>query len=814
MRKKLQFIGCIAIYGILAAGLVWLLYEKNVFPLGEHIWETLYKADNLLDGIKSGNGILYYDSFSGNGSEFVRFSEPLPCILLTFFAFLGNQNAVVTYALFVGTVFFLSASSIFGIGRKENRSFMGFLLGLAYFFMPANLHMLFSKGNVGESIVLAFLPLFFWQCYRFVEEKSLKAVVSVSILSVLFVMCSVSYTIMVITAAVCYLLLDGIINGTFRNGLKLVPAFLLAFLWNGIWLCAYLKKYGTIPKTSAEKAAFYQALIDSLNPMQAMKDGTQFWYLGLSVFVLLLFGILFSKRKTNSFFAAGLVFVIFSTTGLSGVIKSLPGFKNMDMAAFFPMVTALLLVGFLLWKTLRKELVLICVIGLFLDIMVAVSGYAPTLLSQDINGQLQKEADAMFIEEAGSLTQQRVAIFADQKERSIATYLLAKSGKELSVTQGCEYETASIPKYLGQLEQALADGKYLYLFERCLELGDDTIIIEKEKLWNGDDDVKKLTNSAEQVGYVKKEENDNYLMFHIKTDVTFGVKSEYQAIGIGSSAGMMALQYPNMQETSSTNLNDYTYEQLSKYQCIYLNGFTYDDKEAAEQLITKLGENGVKVVIEASGIPADIVSKNREFLGVTCNDISFEKGYPILYTESATYDCNLFADGYEDWKTVYVIGLTKELGYFYENQDKIDFMGTAGNDNIIVIGLNLGYHGALTGDPMVEEIYDGLFGLDQDVLPERELVPVQITYQGNSLSIKADSDVNTTLAYHDTFICDKEVTEQNQLLYVKKGTTDISIKPAYLGAGAFLIFVGFAFAVPYYDYLIETSKGRKQKNER
>ena len=128
MRKKLQFIGCIAIYGILAAGLVWLLYEKNVFPMGEHIWESLYKADYLLDGIKSGNGILYYDSFSGNGSEFVRFAEPLPCILLTFFAFLGNQNAVVTYALFVGTVFFLSASSIFWIGRKENRSFMGFLL--------------------------------------------------------------------------------------------------------------------------------------------------------------------------------------------------------------------------------------------------------------------------------------------------------------------------------------------------------------------------------------------------------------------------------------------------------------------------------------------------------------------------------------------------------------------------------------------------------------------------------------------------------------------------------------------------------------
>lgn len=233
MRKKLQLIGCVAVYGILAAGLIVLLYEKNVFPMGEHIWEYLYKADYLLEEIQRGSGSFLYDSFCGNGSELIRFSEPLPCMILAFFAYLGNGSTIFTYALFVGTIFFVPACSVFWIGRAEGRSFLGFLLGIAYFFMPANLHLLLTEGNLKGSILLSLLPLFFWQLYCFVAKKNEKAMIPISILSVIFVMCSVSDTLMVVTASVCYLLIDGIVNGTWKNGLKLIPAFFLAFLWNG-----------------------------------------------------------------------------------------------------------------------------------------------------------------------------------------------------------------------------------------------------------------------------------------------------------------------------------------------------------------------------------------------------------------------------------------------------------------------------------------------------------------------------------------------------------------------------------------------------
>ena len=48
-------------------------------------------------------------------------------------------------------------------------------------------------------------------------------------------------------------------------------------------------------------------------------------------------------------------------------------------------------------------------------------------------------------------------------------------------------------------------------------------------------------------------------------------------------------------------------------------GFTYDDRAAAEQLITRLSESGVRIVIAADGIPEDRGSRNQSFLGGVCN---------------------------------------------------------------------------------------------------------------------------------------------------------------------------------------------------
>lgn len=806
MRRNLRTIGCILIYLILAVGMVVFLDWKQVCPQGERIWEYLYRSDFLYQAVKSGNGLLLYDPWSGNGTELLRFSEPLVVALLAIGQWIGGGNIGFAYTLFLGVLFFVSAAGIYWIGAGENRTFLGFLAGLAWFFFPVNLHLLLAEGDLAAGFVMAVFPFFFWNLYGFLEKGKRSGTVGAMLLFFLMVLSDMEYATVIFIATVVYLFVDGIVSSRIKRALALLPIFPVAYCLNGFWLCAFWRRYGNVPATSTEKAAYYQKILDTLNPLTIIQGMSDKWYLGISIFVLLVLGMLFSYKKSSSLFWSGMILVGMTTTVFSGAASNIQGLQKVDMTLLFPVIAGFAVAGFLLWNTLRKELVLVCSLLMLAEAGMAVWGYVPEFVSQTMSVKLENQSDEMLVKEACDVTKQRIAVIAGEYERALATYLVSKSEKNISVTQGVDYNATSITGHIGQLEQARADGNYEYLFDRCIELGDDTVLVGKSRLESGEKDISIVTKSAEKLGYRLKDENDHYLLYHLETEGTFGVVSEYDSIGIGSSAGMLALEYPDMEETSSTNLNDYTYEELSKYQSIYLNGFTYDDKEAAEDLLIRLSENGVKVVIEAGGIPADIVSKNREFLGVTSNDISFEKGFPILYTQTDEYDCNLFARGHENWKTVYIIGLDQELGYFYENQEKSDFMGTVKNDNLIFVGLNLGYHYALTRDPMVEEIYNGLLDLTDEKLPTRTLVPMEIRYEGDQLTIQTETAGNTTIAFHDNFYSEKTLKEKNELLYVEEGTTVLTIKPVLIGAGLFLMFAGVAIAVPYYSYIF-----RKQK---
>lgn len=128
------------------------------------------------------------------------------------------------------------------------------------------------------------------------------------------------------------------------------------------------------------------------------------------------------------------------------------------------------------------------------------------------------------------------------------------------------------------LNEALSDGDYLYLFDRCLELGNDTVLVKLSQLKNREIDVMELS------------------------------------------------------------------------------------------------EAGVRVIINADGTPVNRNLNVAEFLGVTCSSIKFENGYPILYMGEEELDC------------------------FYDNNLKEAFLGTVKNDNIVFVGLNLGYHYVLTDD--------------------------------------------------------------------------------------------------------------------
>ncbi len=188
----------------------------------------------------------------------------------------------------------------------------------------------------------------------------------------------------------------------------------------------------------------------------------------------------------------------------------------------------------------------------------------------------------------------------------------------------------------------MSDGSYYYVFDRSRELGSDTVLVKLSVIAKYGSSVYDMDVAAKASGYEVAGANAAYRLYHMDTYDNWGTVSSYEAIGIGSGTPLISQSFPAVEETDSDNLNDYTYEQLSKYKEVILAGFTYDDKDAAESLIVKLSESGVKVVIYADGIPQNKKTQSQEFLGVTCSDIVFNNGFPDMDTKIGILYPDLF----------------------------------------------------------------------------------------------------------------------------------------------------------------------------
>jgi uncharacterized membrane protein len=260
----------------------------------------------------------------------------------------------------------------------------------------------------------------------------------------------------------------------------------------------------------------------------------------------------------------------------------------------------------------------------------------------------------------------------------------------------------------------------------------------------------------------------------------------------------MAMAFPAIEETTDPNLNHYTFQQLSQYQQVLLSGFTYDDRQAAEELVLALSQAGVRVVIEADGIPKSQTSSERRFLGVVCNQVAFSNGFPELDIVDGALKTNLFPQGHTEWDTFYVEGLDEVWGYAVDNEVELPFYGTVKNENIVFVALNLSYYYALASDETVGALLSCAMDLPSDSLPRRTVVPLEVSCTSWGMEVTCGQDgVNTTLAWQDFFSADAPMENSRGLLQVNAGTTNISFQyPSFWpGLAVTLLGVGILCGV-------------------
>lgn len=811
----LSIIGCIVYVALIVSVsvmVVKIVSQNGTYPAGSDTMYHIYRGDYVYNSIKDGNWYPLYDYMWYNGVELMRYWAPLAAYFMAFCEMLAGGNMLIGYLIFVGIISVLGALSWLYIGIRMKRPVLGAFIGFIWFFMPNNLCALFVEGNLARSLSMIFLPLFIYEVSEYLKDRKVIRIPFVMISFILIALCHLGYAGMVALAVLVYCIVHMIEGYSKRAAADIVISILLSLMLIGVWLVASLNGGITSLDNSENMANFFQKIVYTLNPVDRITTDYAHFYFGLAAAILAVGGMFFGYKKSRAGFVTAIITLICTATAMYPVLKILPGSQYLWMLRFISIALCMILYSFLKWDTLKKPLIVFFCVLLVLDIVPSIplitggldtisitkNGVSINTDNDSVWDRLDMQQDNTLISKAQSITKQRIALLDDSSLGSMGAFLVSDWNNAIPAAYGAGREAANTSTNIVRINRALADGNYYYVFDRCRELGNDTVLVRLSSLEKYGVSVKDMDMAAGASGYSVAGENAAYRLYHMDTYDNWGTISKYEVIGIGSGTPLISQSFPAVEETDSDNLNDYSYEQLSQYKQVILDGFTYDDKTAAEELVLRLSEAGVKVVIYADGIPQEKTTQSQEFLGVTCSDIVFKNGYPDMDTKLGVLYPDLFPKGYATWQTVYVTGLDNTWGSVMDNGLKLDFYGTVKNDNIIVCGLNLAYYYGVSADKSVGRLLSDMMDITPVQLPERTNIELKVEHDVNGITITSDYDnVNTSLSYHDIFVSDEWLGKKNNLTYVRAGVTKITFKVPYLWQGLCVSVAGLILSVAW-----------------
>ncbi len=782
--------------------LYWLISTNGVYPSGSDTMYHIFRGDMLYRAFVNGEGYPLYNRFWYNGIEPMRYWPPLSPILYAVCQYAAGGKVFTAFIYYVCVIFIGGVITWLYIGFKRKRPVLGAVLGVLWFFLPNNIYATFGEGNLPRSLSMVFLPIALYSVYSYLDSGEAKDLFRLIVSYVFIIMCHLGYAGMVALAILGYLLVQRLYTHNRRRMLKVVISIIIAFMITGIYMIPSL--YGGIATNNADTVkTYFQSIFITLNPFYRITDTNVTFYFGLSAFIIAVFGTLVSNKKASPGFLNAIIIVLMTTSTAYSIIKIMPGSNMMWMLRFLSIALCMVFLSLIYWEKLRKWILILFIIMLCADSVPSLSWIYGDHSSVTPQMRLTELSDETYVTKAQELCTQRIAMFDLSSLGAQGAYIISNYGNPKMAVFGAGWEAAVTADYLTRLNRAMNDEYFDYMFDRCIDLGADTIIVQKSQAVYGERTLIRLDAAAARSNYELLYENDDYMLYRLPVTTTFGTRSQYDAIGIGYSAFTLSFAFPNIRETVDEYIDHYTFEELSRYKTVYLSGFYYEDKNRAEELVRRLSENGVRIVILADGMPEDRQTRTRTFLGVTCNVIQFENGYPILYTtDYGEMDCDLFPRGYSKWVTCYLNGLKDVKGTISDNNVILSFFGTGINENVCYVGLNIPFYYYLTQDMNAEKIMEWVMGMEPGQLPDKELYPIDISYRADGISIHSDYDmIKTGVAYHDNFRGNTRIYDDNHILVVQRGNTDIHFVYPYLGRGLLVTFLGILFMILFLVYI-------------
>lgn len=761
---------------LLAVALLTVIFvnRTGAYPWGSDTYGHLYKGNILYDSMKNGNLFLNYSKGWYNGIQPYRYWAPLPYYVLALIN-LETNNIFITYNFFILFSFVLGGLGWLLWGNYTNRQNLSLLFALLWFFIPNNLRILFSEGNIPYVVVNNLVPYVFLFYYKSLNSIRLRNFISLSAAMMIVTLSHAMLSAMLGVALFMLGFLDSIVNKNFKkNFISLIFSF-LGIMTASFWLYPALK--GGI--MSIDKSAVSDVMKDlaypiltSLNPMLRFSN-IEVYYFGLAFAITALFGLFFSTKRERAPFLTALLILIGTTKFALPLLQKLPMNQLFWMSRFTSIAMALIIMAVLLWKSLRNV-----ILGFVISILIIDSSASFYVLG--FNGQYPKEL-SNTIDVAAKMAVQRVGILDDSEFGSFPSFYLGYNpSKEADGVFGWAWQGASTSKNIVMLNTSLEKGYYGFMFDRALELGADTLLIKKDLI----KDIIALRDAASKEGYIEEFNSSDGIIFKFPSEGSFGTSVKYKGIAIGSYSPNIIYLFPSLKQGNSNYLDDYSFDELKNEKLIYLSGFRYRSKNKAEELLVRLSRNGTRIVIDSAGL-------EEKFLGVNFEPITLKDNYKDIYYNGQILQLNNFPKDMTSWNTNFLSGLDNKKGYEIVDHRLVDFTGTKDNENLNFISLNIPYYAFLTKDSNAIRILEDEFKLKAYEIPRRNIEPINISYSNNMISIKSKTkDVIVPIAALDAFAKVKgNYAVNDQLINIKTPEVQIKIIYPYMVEGVVISLI-------------------------
>lgn len=758
---------------------------NKIYPWASDTWGHLVKAVYLDGQLSQGN--YYPDVFPAwySGIQMLRYYAPLPYYVLV------GLLRITGDIWLSGNLFFFLTSLGGGLTFLLYRRWLGWLpavaAGVLFLGLPDNLRVAFAEGNMPRVLATALLPLTFYFLLRLVgaggsaSGDSLSSGRRLDFIGVAACISLVTLSHMMMAAIFlvgCLLFVFAywlIARRPFRTVAQAVLAMAAGLLISGWWLLPGLT--GGISELDQQTSKDAQAsfpLSFSLNP-GLRADNPEAYYLGLSLVAGLALAVLFWKRLdpwVRAVVVAGFLTGLASSTLTNSLYNALPShqwFWPIRFLSFagFAMLLAVMGLAAWMWRQPgagRRNLYRWAPLALLIVLMIDFNPSLPLVHGQELPQDLVR-----FSQRLAQLDGWRVATADLSRLGSAPSYLFTMEGRREQVF-GWAYQGSITAPVLARVNQGMVEGYYPYTLDRLSTLGTDDIVVLRQPEIS-DRFIKTLSSD----GYRLELDAGDLELYH-RSGQPRAYTIPYKMLGIGRGAHNLAMIFPEVMVGSSANLDDYESEFLDQFDGLFLSGFTWKDRTTAEERVRDfLSHGGQRVLVDLSGIPEDILSKQPKFLGVY--------GEPVLPINQA----NLVSGGKIQpmlpfdrenlpWVTQAPQGLDETLvGFSYapsggtalgakyldESFDELEagsFDTRQANSaqarhKVHFIGLNLVYHALLTHDPVVIDLLQSVLELQAGQMPARQAVPLaNYRPQAHSYSfdyrIEEDTQVVVPIAHH------------------------------------------------------------------